>query len=200
MRKILAGLAMIGFATAAAANVGWNNSYVYVWPGEGPDVWYDLNGSDQGQNFHGADLGDYFITDSLFLNGLLNAWADGDDYYTATSFSLYYRVYETGDSPPGWSHSDSTSIAGLGDNNWQAYAPGVNILNGLMAGNYSVDVFAYKIHYWDTAGGGSWEERIWRDGVDNQPYTATFQVVPEPGTLTLAGLGLAALAAFRRRR
>lgn len=200
MKKLLACLVMFGFVFGASADVGWVNSYVYVWPGADPDVWYDLNGSDQGANFHGADLGAYALAGSLFLNSQLNAWADGDDYYGATSFSLYYRVYAEGDTPPGWSHSDSTSISGTGGNNWQAYTPGVNILNGLTAGNYLVDVFAYKIHYWDTAGGGSWEERIWRDGVDNQAYTAEFQVIPEPATLSLLGLGLVALAKFRRRR
>ena len=200
MKKLLACLVMFGFVFGASADVGWVNSYVYVWPGADPDVWYDLNGSDQGANFHGADLGAYALAGSLFLNSQLNAWADGDDYYGATSFSLYYRVYAEGDTPPGWSHSDSASISGTGGNNWQAYTPGVNILDGLTAGNYLVDVFAYKIHYWDTAGGGSWEERIWRDGVDNQAYTAEFQVIPEPATLSLLGLGLVALAKFRRRR
>jgi hypothetical protein len=36
--------------------------------------------------------------------------------------------------------------------------------------------------------------------VDNQAYTAEFQVIPEPATLGLLGLGLAAIAGFRRRR
>lgn len=200
MKKILAGLVAFGIAAGAWAAVGWNNSYVVVWPGADPDLWYDMNGMDQSANFHGADLGTFSITGSLFLNSQLNAWADGDDYYRNTSFSLYYRVYENGDTPPGWSHSDSTSITSEGGNNWRGTTPGVNLISGLAAGNYLVDVFAYKIHYWDTAGGGSWEERIWRDGVDNQPYTAEFQVIPEPGTLSLLGLGLAAIVRFRRRR
>lgn len=201
MKKFLTCWMLFGLAVSASAAVGWLNSYAYIWPGAGPDVYYDLNGTDQSANFHGADLGTFFpITGSLFLNSQLNAWADGDDYYRNTSFSLYYRVYESGDTPPGWSHSDSTSIANTGGSNWQGYTPGVNIISGLAAGNYLVDVFAYKIHYWDTAGGGSWEERIWRDGVDNQPYTAEFQVIPEPATLSLLGFGLAALAGFRRRR
>lgn len=200
MKKILAGWALLGWVAAASAAVGWNSSYVYIWPGADPDIWYDLNGSDQSENFHGADLGAFAISGSLFLNAQLNAWADGDDYYTATSFALYYRVYETGDTPPGWSYSQSVSISSQGGNNWQGYAPGVNILQGLGAGSYSVEVFAYKIHYWDTAGGGSWEERIWEGGVDNQPFTAEFQVIPEPGTLGLLGLGLGVLARARRRR
>jgi hypothetical protein len=200
MKKAWIFLVIAGLATGASAAVGWNNSYVYVWPGADPDIYYDLNGMDQSANFHGADLGDFSVMGSLFLNSQLNAWADGDDYYTSTSFSLYYRVYENGDTPPGWSHSDSTSITSQGGSNWQAYTPGVNIVAGLPAGDYLLDVFAYKIHYWDTAGGGSWEERIWREGVDNQPYTAEFQVIPEPGTLSLLGLGLAGLVRFRRRR
>lgn len=200
MKKILAGMVFLGWVASASADVGWLNSYVYVWPGADPDIWYDLNGSDQGKNFEAADLGDYSLSGSLFLNSQLNAWADNGDYYTDSSFRLYYRVYETGDTPPGWSYSQSTSITSTGGNNWQASTPGVNILQGLAAGSYSVDVFAYKIHYWDTAGGGSWEERIWQNGEDNNAFTAEFQVVPEPGTLSLLGLGLAAFAGFRRRR
>ena len=200
MKKVLACLSFLGLVASASADVGWQDSYVYVWPGSGPDIWYDLNGTEQGVNFEGADLGDYSLSGSLFLNSQLNAWADNDDYYTSTSFSLYYRIYVTGDTPPGWSYSQSTSIANTGGNNWQAYTPGVNLLQGLTPGSYSVDLFAYKIHYWDTAGGGSWEERIWDSGEDNNAFTAQFQVVPEPGTLGLLGLGFAALAGFRRRR
>ncbi len=199
MRKWLAGLVLFGWVGMAGAEVGWLESFVYVWPGADPNVWYDLNGSTQGQNFHNADLGDYPIAGSLFLNSQLNAWANGDDYYTDTSFSLFYRVYETGDSPPAWSSSQSVSISHLGGDDWRGITPGVNILNGLTAGNYSVDVFAYKIHYFDS-GNQSWEERIWEGGVDNQPFTAEFQVIPEPGTLGLLGLGLASLAGIRRRR
>jgi hypothetical protein len=199
MKKILACLVLFGLVAGVSADVGWNNSYVYVWPGADPDIWFDLNGSDQGQNFHGADLGVFAELGSLYLNSQLNAWANGDDYYIDTSFALYYRVYETGDTPPGWSSSQSVSISNTGGDNWQAYTPGVNLIDGLTAGFYSVDVFAYKIHYFDS-GNQSWEERIWRDGVDNQAYTAEFQVIPEPATLGLLGLGLAAIAGFRRRR
>jgi hypothetical protein len=59
MKKILACLVLFGLVAGVSADVGWNNSYVYVWPGADPDIWFDLNGSDQGQNFHGADLGTY---------------------------------------------------------------------------------------------------------------------------------------------
>jgi hypothetical protein len=199
MKRILAGLVLLGWVAGASADVGWNNSYVYVWPGAGPDVWYDLNGSDQGQNFHGADLGTFQLTSELYLNSQLNAWSDGADYYTDTSFALYYRVFATGDTPPDYSNSRSTSITDMGSNNWQAYTPGVNILQGLGAGEYSVHLFAWKIHYFDS-GAQSWQERIFQGGENDQPFVAEFQVVPEPGTLALLGLGLAAMAGFRRRR
>ena len=199
MNKILAGIVAFGIAVCAWADAGWNNSYVFIWPGAGPDVYFDLNGSDQSQNFHGADLGTFSISGSLVLNSQLNAWVNSPDYYTDTSFSLFYRVYATGDAPPEYSSSQSVSIANTGGNNWQGYTPGVNILDGLSAGSYSLDVFAYKIHFWES-GPESWEERIYQGGVNDQPFTASFDVIPEPGTLSLMGLGLAAVAGLRRRR
>lgn len=203
MKRILL-FAMLWMAGAAAviADQGWLDSFVYVWPGANPNVWYDLNGSTGKENLHGADLGTYDpnsigLFSSLYLNSEMNAWSDGGDYYDNDGFRLYYRVYRSGEGAPSWQNSQSTSAQFLGDNNWKAYTPGVNIISGLSTGSYNVDVFAYKLA--TNANGSSWEERIYQ--TDEEPFIATFDVIPEPATFSLLalGLGLAAFMWTRRR-
>ena len=205
MKKFVQIVAML-LVSAAVVNgaQGWLNSYVYVWRGAGGDVYYDLNGNDQVQNFDGAVLGTYDpnslgMWSSLFLNSQLNAWVDNNDYYKNDAFQLFYRVYEDGGGTPSWQSSVSTEVQSQGGNNWRALTPGVNIVEGLESGSYRVDVFAYKIATNDLSQ-ASWEERIWDEGIDNQPFSATFNVIPEPVTLGLVGVGLGLVALLRRRR
>jgi len=198
MRKLLVAVAALTMAVSAMAGTGWLDSYVYMNDGVG-DTWYDLQGAGQpGGKFNGADLGIFQQNGQLWLNSEINAWANLGDTYNY--MSLYWRLGTSG----GYTEQqDATLDNPGGGNNWRGITPSVNLLTGLTPGTYTIQVYAERSHSW--GGGGPYITRVDVDGdtgggaVDN-PFAATFDVIPEPTTLALVGLGIAGLLVYRRRR
>jgi hypothetical protein len=186
-------------AGTAFADTGWMNSYAYVWDGSA-DTFYDLNGADQTENFDGADLGQFGPGYTLFLNAEINAWADSGDAYT--DFSLFYRVYSG--TPGTFTQDPVNSIDNVSGNDWRGLATD-NDLSGLGVGTYTVDLYVSRSHTWDAGAGGPYTTYLDINGdtAGGEPtadfFSASFEVIPEPGTMGLLAIGLLGVAGFRRR-
>lgn len=153
--------------------------------------------------FQGADLGEFTVGDSLSLSNasLLTFKNSGGN---VTGAEIQWRVYKTGDSAGAFntlglnfgSNAPSTdlggnSFSGTDDQEWRGFSSGsADLLGAATSGNgtYNVEVF-YRAF---TNEG----DRFSNNGGSN--YIATFDVVPEPSSALLAGLG--GLALLRRRR
>ena len=192
----------------------------------GADSWYPLvSQTNNGPGlFPGANLGTFNIAigQTLFMQGaegliFKNAGAGAD----VTSVTLDYRIYLTAGSPGSFllAPRDFTSQSGIGsgsvtDANGNVFSPGagfqnqkwannpggspipLNLLTGLVNGNYTLEVFFAGT----TNGlGGAPTNIFLNNGAAN--YKATFSVVPEPSSLTLlAGPALLGAWFFARRR
>lgn len=84
--------------------------------------------------------------------------------------------------PASFTYSVQFSSLGVGAN------AGLDIYNGCSVGGNYTD-------YWQNTG-STWELRT---GANNMDFAATLQVVPEPGTYALFGLGLTVLGFVRSR-
>ncbi|MBN1269893.1 MAG: PEP-CTERM sorting domain-containing protein [Kiritimatiellae bacterium] len=199
MRKLVTALAVAGVAIAAMADTSWLDSYVYMWDSVGQaDIWYDLNGSVQGQNFHGADLGTFTLSDTLWLNTEINANATGTDVYNY--MSVYWRIGTSG----GFTEQQDSELTDMGGGNWRGITGGgpelISEVSG--PGTYTVQVYLERSHSWD--GGGPYITQLDRDGdtgggAPDNFFSATFEIIPEPASLLMLGAGLASLLVYRRR-
>ena len=192
----------------------------------GPLSWYPLvSQTNNGPGlFGGANLGTFDITTGQALSlggaeGLIfkNAGAGAD----VLSVTLNYRIYLTAGTPGSFltAPRDFTNQSGIGsgsvtDANGNVFSPGagfqnqkwannpggspipLNLLTGLVNGNYTLEVFFAGT----TNGlGGAASNIFLNSGGTN--YKATFSVVPEPSSFALlAGPALLGAWFFVRRR
>ncbi len=183
----LAGLfLLLGMSAPAWAGSGIYGSYVIV-----NGTYRKLDASAGGApNFGGAALGTFSPSSALLLNGgeVLTFKNGGDDI---TGASLSYRVYATGQTPPVYSsvtlpfgcefagacpNGGSLGLSNSGDQKWITNTANINLLSGLPAGNYSIDVRANAPFTFTGGGGGSGTHQT-------SVHTATFTITSSTNLL-----------------
>ena len=145
IQRSFRGLVLAAFVLLSgslmAQNVGIFQTYVVL----------DINGtgnqflagginSDGAPSFNGMNFG---TVSSLVLNGgeAKTFKNGGGDVFGA---ELNYRVYEQAATPGGFAQVNLPFDANLpnpGDQRWQEALAGIDLLNGLAAGNYVLEVF-----------------------------------------------------------
>jgi len=198
-------LLLVLCATSAHAAVGLFGSYIGV-----DGTWYGASqpGSNFITAFDGNDLGSYNVGDNLLLSGaeLLTYKNGGSD---VTNGHIFYNVHDQGvgpgsfiDVPVGWTNNTPFNDAANnpfnnpGDQKWSNITSTPDLLTGLGAGNYEVEVYLMI----NTSEGDIYDSR------SGSNYISTFTVnspagIPEPAACLLALFGaLTWLALGRRRR
>lgn len=133
---------------------------------------------------------------SLVLQGFeMNTYNDNGD--SVNSASLFYRVTKNGDTPGAFSSIVDNSPNSVSGNNkfWQVTNGGINLTNGLSNGNYTINFYVQNNASFTGGGGGTFIMNNWNS---SSGPSATFTVVPEPGSAAIGLLGAALL--LRRRR
>ena len=152
MKKCLLPL-LIFFAvvsnTAFAQSAGFNNTFIILSIDGSLDLYYDLNATTENYDFDGESLGTFCQNDTdglIFKGGEHNIYKCGTCDLTSTR--IYYRIYPTG-SPSGSFISNTLNYSsgfnnGCGgqDQRWERLDFNTNLLSGLGAGNYTLEVYS----------------------------------------------------------
>ena len=222
MKCILVGLVFVGSNQWSRAGVNIIDDYIILKAlGTGAtfsgENYYDVK-RDTGllnPNFSGANLGTFNILSTdvtiegntysagglLQLSGAeLKTNSDNSDYQNSGNFArMFYAVTAQGVNPSSF----TTLSMGLTREAWPDYTwantgASVNLLQGLAVGSYQLAVyFETNGSYFDN---GQQFYSINPDNNGGANYVATFNVVPEPSTGVLMGLGIAGLLIVRRIR
>lgn len=189
-------------AHAAYGLFGTNGSFVILSLNGGANTYYHMTAGANAA-FDGAILGAFNpgIGNSLVLNGgEMQTFENSGDSVTDPT-SLFYRIYPTG-SPSGSYNSislNNLSFPGSpGDEKRDNTAANINILSGLLNGDYTLEVFSSAAVDWNGQIGGGAEDTIFASNSGSN-YKATFSVVPEPSRAMLALFGVVGLITRRRR-
>lgn len=191
MKKLIifALVAMVASFAMAQTLEGIANSYIYD---AGAEVWYTASGSGTwatGGAFQGADFG---VVSALTLGGQAATWQGGSPNTTAT---MFWEVFE-GEVSQSSGSMNLTWLNNTGgefgtDSTWENVT-GQNVAAGLAPETeYTVAVWFNAVQdgtttVWDSNGGLN--------------YTADFQTIPEPATMSLLGLGALAMVLRRKIR
>ena len=161
--------------------------------------------------------GDSLILDRIFVKS--NHWNGGaapggggtnDNWVTAAPL-FKYSISANG-GMDNWQTVTTALFSAPGNvQEWNIAGLNRNLLSGLSAGSYTFKYyFDVEYNYWDAAAnmggvGHTYDAPNIQAGAGNPPNLAnasstTFNVVPEPSSSLLMGLGLAGLAVLRRVR
>jgi hypothetical protein len=211
--KILPTLAAAAFLAAgilpARANYAYISGFAVLSTNGATSggTYYDLGfTATPNPNFQGTDLGTYLAGSTLLrLNGFeYNAWDDGsDNIYDA---DLYYRVYGLGSPSGSYTEVQGSFISQTGnDERFERLNQAANLVGSLTNGTYTLEVYTQMRADWDSSGfDNNGQFSIGGSGTTYSPasaptFTASFTVIPEPGT-GVALLGVLAAGLWRRRR
>jgi hypothetical protein len=223
MKCILIGLVFVGSNQWSQAGVNIVDDFIILKAlGTGAtfsgEKYYDVKRdvSLLNPNFSGANLGTFNILSTdvtiggntysagglLQLSGaeLKTDVTGGGDYQNSGNFArMFYAVTAVGVNPSSF----TTLSMGLTREAWPNYTwantgASVNLLQGLAVGSYKLTA------YFETNGSYyTSSQQFYSISPDNNGgsnYVATFNVVPEPSTGMLMGLGIAGLLVVRRFR
>ena len=223
MKCILVGLVFVGSNQWSRAGVNIVDDFIILKAlGTGAtfsgEKYYDVkrDASLLNPNFNGANLGTFNILSTdvtiggntysagglLQLSGaeLKTDVTGGGDYQNSGNFArMFYAVTAVGVNPSSF----TTLNMGLTNEAWPNYtwantSSTVNLLQGLAVGSYKLTA------YFETNGSYyTSSQQFYSISPDNNGgsnYVATFNVVPEPSTGMLMGLGIAGLLVVRRFR
>ena len=223
MKCILVGLVFVGSNQWSQAGVNIVDDFVIINAlGTGAtfsgEQYYDVkrDASLLNPNFSGANLGTFNILSTavtiggttysagglLQLSGaeLKTDVTGGGDYQNSGNFArMFYAVTAVGVNPSSF----TTLSMGLTREAWPNYtwantATSANLLQGLAVGSYQLAVyFETNGSYFDN-GQKFYSINPVNNGGAN--YVASFNVVPEPSTGMMMGLGIAGLLVVRRFR
>ena len=148
-RLLCAALLLTGFS-AFAQSAGFNTSYLVLSINGGSNTYYDLQASTSNADFNGANLGTFCqgtTTGLRFKGAEHNVFKCGGCDMTSTR--VYYRIYLSASAPSGTFTSQVIPYASGGNNGcggqdqqWASTGFNVNLLNGLAAGNYTLEVYS----------------------------------------------------------
>lgn len=190
-------------APQALAGTGIFGTYLFI-DADGSATTYGLTetGGASTTDFSGIDLGIFdSVTMTLTLNGAqANTFKNGGGDVTGAELS--YRVFESSGSPGSFNQvslgfgANSTytdaggvTISGGGDQKWEATAAGVDLLDGLAAGTYDLEVFVKAF----TNEG----DRFHNNGGSNYIGSFTVSAVPEVSAALALPLLLGSVWGFR---
>jgi len=192
MLQKIKGLVLLIFFTnlsgVSAQSAGFNNTFVILSLNGGANTYYDLNAATANVDFNNANLGSFNpASNSLTLKGAEhNVWKCGGCDLTSTR--LYYRIYLTSASGGGftavnlpWTSGFNNGCGGQ-DQMWSTTASNVNVLSGLNAGTYYLEVYSDASV---TCSGGT----IYA-GNNGANYKATFTVTPDYMSLNTMGVAI----------
>ena len=143
MKKIYS-LCLMVFAIAStfAQDAGIFESYVVLNAKNAGNVYYDMQATTDNLDFNGANLGTFADTESLiFAGGENKTWKNnGGD---VTGGKILYSVYST---TPSGTFSEVTfgflEDLGNGNQKWGSTAGATNLISGLAAGTYTLEVYS----------------------------------------------------------
>ncbi len=101
-----------------------------------------------GAAFNGSSLGVFNETSALVLNGGKTKTIKSGNY-NVTGASMYYRFYNSSQTPGDFAHIDLPWKENLEDANqqiWENVAQTVNVTQGLTNGNYLLETY-FELHY-----------------------------------------------------
>ncbi|RYY45619.1 MAG: hypothetical protein EOO06_16180 [Chitinophagaceae bacterium] len=136
------------FTVSNAANSGIYQSYLALNANAAGNTFYDLQASTSNPDFSGS-LGTFCSNSSLVLAGAQNKTFKCGANDILSPNKLLYRIYPAG-SPTGGSFqqvtlpfisNDAGAGAGCQNQTWENLGNTTNILNGLSAGNYTLEVY-----------------------------------------------------------
>jgi hypothetical protein len=173
---LLIALFMLSARVWGQNNAGFNNTFIILSLNGGANTYYDMNATTANTDFNGANLGTFAAGSSnLTLKGAEhNVYKCGSSDLTSTR--LQYRIYLTA-SPSGSYTSQSIGYTSGGangcggqDQQWSNTGLTTNLLTGLSAGSYTIEVYS-EATVTNCCGGA-----VYASNSGNN-YKATFTVV-----------------------
>ena len=219
MKRIILTLicAMALLPQAGRAAYGWfgsNASFVVLNYGAA-NQYYNLTGAG---NFHNTNLGTFYewYANTLVIKGFENNTYEngGDNVFYG---ELRYRIYAQSATPPAFSFlshngaqfqthpfsgGSGTASTNSGDNRHQITTASIDVLSGLVPGNYYLEVYTSAQVDWPGGLDNFNNDTIYQSN-SGLNHRATFTVaasVPEPGTAVFATFGAIALRFMTRKR
>jgi hypothetical protein len=140
-------ISKIVFGFIGNGQSGINETFAILYQGVGPNnTYYDMFANTSNPDFNNANLGTFNCNSVLFLKGAQSKVfkCSGGDI---TSNELFYRIYKTGTTPGSFSSVGIGYVSGFNngcggaDQTWETANSTVNILAGLSAGSYSIEMY-----------------------------------------------------------